>query len=951
MTDSIELSDMRSGVTRRQAMGLGALGAVVALCGLPTFAAPAAAATAAKGPPLRLVPASKAIRMWYRTPGDAKKIIEEGLTIGNGRIGALVTGDPALDTLYISDATMWTGGLNDTVTSGGQLPYGRDDFGSATMLGISTVIVEGHDFDAVTGYSRELDLSNGVVRARYEKGGVTYERVVYASHPDDAIVMHLTQSGGGSYTGRLALNGTHDETSTAAGHEVRFEGSFANGLRYAAAGRVLVEGGAVRVEGGEVVFENCTSVIIAISGGTNYRPVPETQFKDPKAKPLKIAQQRLTHVERQGAQKTLAKHVNDHRELFESQTVNLGRSSDAQRAMDTWERMKARDDFSSAPDPELEASYLQFGRYLTIAGSRDSLPINLQGPWLESNDPAWMADYHTDINIQMNYWLTDRARLGECFDALTRYCLSQLSSWEHTTQTLFQDSRNGFRNTSGKVAGWTIAISTNIYGGGGWWWNPTGSAWLTNTLFDHFDFTQDAEFLDRIWPLLKGACEFWEARLITTTVTDPDGTSREVLIDDHDWSAEHGPTNARGITYAQELVWQLFANLQTASRVLGREPEYAATIKGLQERLHLPRVSKKTGWLQEWMTDDNLGDTTHRHLSPLVGVFPGDRINTDDSPKEIIDGVRNMLIARGMDSYGWAVAWRSLCWARLKNANRAYRTVLNVLKPSVNFSNGSGRNFLDLYSFGSYSVFQIDANLGTPTAMLEMLVYSRPGVIELLPALPAAWSDGKVTQVGARGGFTVDVEWSGRQVVRATVTSVGGTGTEVRYGTWKQQVTLAAGESITVTPPAREWVDEPEAPVYQLVNRASGKAMDVPNSSTTPGTKLIQWSKSTAVNQKWSTTDLGDGKVYLTSMASKLLAEIGGGVTTPGAYVTQWSNSGGDSQMWRFVDAGDGYTKIVNVRSGLLLSVEGQSTADGAKLVQLADTQHPSQQWKVTRVG
>lgn len=232
--------------------------------------------------------------------------------------------------------------------------------------------------------------------------------------------------------------------------------------------------------------------------------------------------------------------------------------------------------------------------------------------------------------------------------------------------------------------------------------------------------------------------------------------------------------------------------------------------------------------------------------------------------------------------------------------------------------------------------------------MYEMLVYSRPGVIELLPASPAAWASGALTNVGARGGFTVDLEWKDRQVTKAVVRSVGGREVTVRYGTWEKTLRVTPGQPVTLTPPPREYDDEPEEErSYSLVNKGSGKAMDVPGASTTPGTTLIQWSASGAVNQRWIKTDAGDGRVHLTSASSHLLAEIGGGTTAPGAHVTQWTDTGGDNQMWRIVDAGEGYSKLVNARSGLLLSVEGQSLANGAQLVQLADTGHPTQLWKL----
>lgn len=380
-----------------------------------------------------------------------------------------------------------------------------------------------------------------------------------------------------------------------------------------------------------------------------------------------------------------------------------------------------------------------------ISGSRGSLPLNLQGLWLDGNDPDWMGDYHTDINIQMNYWMADRAGLSQCFDALTDYCLAQFPSWTKLTNDLYNDPRNRFRNSTGKVAGWAVAFSTNIHGGSGWWWHPAGNAWLCTTLWEHYEFTRSRSHLARIYPLLKGAVEFWEARLITTTLP---GTSQEVLIDDSDWSPEHGPQDAKGMTYAQELVWVLFDHFLTASKELKKDSAYAKKIGGLQKRLYMPKVSPKTGWLEEWMSPDNLGETTHRHLSPLIGLFPGDRIRPDDStPPEIVEGATALLAARGMESFGWANAWRSLCWARLKDADKAYQLVVNNLRPSIDGGNGTAPNLFDIYEVEKgRGIFQIEANFGTPAAMIEMLVYSRPGHLELLPALPDAWAkSGSVT--------------------------------------------------------------------------------------------------------------------------------------------------------------------------------------------------------------
>lgn len=787
--------------SRRSFLALAGAGSLAAFAGLPTFTA--AAAEPHRPATTPLVADDAALRLWYTSPASGDAMIQQALPVGNGRLGALVGGDPAAEALYVTDSTLWTGGANDVLDGDGQFPYERVEFGSLTQLAHLTVEIPGHTLDSVSGYRRSLDLSNGLVGAQYVKGRVTYRREVYASHPDDVVVVHFSQSGGGTYTGRVTLAGAHGETVTTAGSDTTasFAATLGNGLLYGAAVTAVGRGGRVRVTGQGLEFAGCAELTVVLSGGTNYAPDPAHGYRDPSAAPQKLARQKVRGAAHHSADALRYTHVADYRRLFDAMSLSLGTSSKAQRALDTWSRLQARAAEGAAPDPELEASYLQFGRYLMISGSRDSLPMGLQGPWLDGNDPDWMGDYHTDINLQMNYWMADRAGLPDCFDAFTDYCLAQLPHWTDATGRLFNDSRNRFRNSSGKVAGWTVAFSTNIYGGSGWWWHPAANAWLANTLYSHYEYTQDRRMLARIYPLLKGACEFWEARLVTVTVTDPDtGRSAEVLVDDKDWSPEHGPQDGVGNTYSQELVWALFGNFRAAGEILGEDAAYRRTVGGLRDRLYLPRVSPTTGWLEEWMSPDNLGETTHRHLSPLIGLFPGDRVRPDASPAALMTGVRNLLVARGMDSYGWANAWRALCWARLKDGETAYELIATNLRPSTANTNGTAPNLFDIYQVDqNRSIFQIDANFGTPSAIVEMLLYSRPGHIELLPALPRAWADsGRITGVGARGGFTVDLAWRGGRVTEATVHSVGGRTTEVASGGVSRTVTLKPGGSVTL---------------------------------------------------------------------------------------------------------------------------------------------------------
>ncbi|TCV93391.1 alpha-L-fucosidase 2 [Luteibacter rhizovicinus] len=779
----------------------GTLTALLPMLGLPTFTACAAVQRPTGPSPL----AGRKLGLWYDTPAVEANVLREGLPIGNGRLGALVGGDPTRDFLYLTDGSMWLGGRNASLDGNGQFGYATSDFGSLVMLAKLYLSVDGHEFSSLTDYRRELDLSNGYVRVSYKKDGVAYVREIFASHPDDIVVVHLSQSGGGVYSGAIDLQGTHNETTHGdAGKPFSyFSGTLDNGLKYAATVKAVGSSGKVASSGSTLRFDGCKSLTVVFCGGTNYTPNLATGYMDPALDPLTLATRKVDAALKLSSQVLLRTHVADHRGLFDAMSVDLGASSNEQRGMDSWTRLQARAEAGAAADPELEATYLQFGRYLTIVGSRDKLPTGLQGLWLSDNASPWMADYHSDINIQMNYWLPDRAGLSSCFDALATYCLDQFDSWTALTQQFFNDPSNGFRNSSGKLAGWTLAISTNIYGGNGWWWHPAGSAWLCNSLYQHYQYVPDRDYLTRIYPLLKGACQFWEARLLTVNVTDPaTGLKRDVLIDDSDWSPEQGPTNAKGITYAQELVWDLFENYRQASRLLRRDADYAATIGRLQARLYLPQISSETGWLEEWMTPDNLGETTHRHLSPLIGFFPGDRINTDTSPPALIDGVTRLLEARGMTGYGWGCAWRAICWARLKNADNAYQLLLTNLLPSKNHGNGTSQNFFDFYKLDENSdAFQIDANFGTPTAMLEMLLYSRPGSIELLPALPKAWAaSGSVSGIGARGGFKVDLRWRDGKIMAVTVHSVGGTQTTLKYGAQSKTISLQAGESITVEP-------------------------------------------------------------------------------------------------------------------------------------------------------
>jgi len=925
-----KMSEFHNPSRRSLLRGAAAFGTLLAAPGLSMVAARASTAEAAV--PVAPVPAGQATTIWYESAGSATSMMATALPVGNGRLGALFTSDPSSELYNVTDVTCWQGGANSAPGSNG-FPYDTTDFGTMQMLAQATLSIPAHTVPAITGYQRRLDLSNGYASTSYSYNGVAYRRDVWASHPDDVIVIHLSSSAGGTYTGSLTLTGTRSETTTtdAASTTASFTGTLANGLTYAALVQASASGGTLGASGSAVTFNGCSDVLLVISGGTDYSPTAPG-FMDPSLVPRTVAANQASRAIGLGTAALFSNHLADYQGLQQAMTVSLGTSSAAQRALPTDQRLAAA--HSSGADPELHAAFIQFGRYLMISGSRTGLPINLQGPWADSNSEQWDFDYHTDINIQMNYWLPDRTGLPSCFGPFADYCVNQQPFWAQHTQAHFNDASNGaYRNSSGNIAGWTVAISTNPFGGLGWDWHPAGGAWLCNQLFDHYLYTQDQNYLARIYPLLLGACQFWQARLITTT----DSNGNKVLVDDNDWSPEHGPSNQIGVTYAQELVWQLFANYQQAASTLGRDAGFASTVAGLQSRLYLPQVSSVTGWLEEWMTPDNLdtSDIQHRHLSPLIGLFPGDRITADQSPAALLTGVTNLLDARGMTSYGWGVAWRAACWARLKNAANAYTCFTNGLTPSVNGSTGTAGNLLDIYGGDT---FQIDANLGLPSAAIEMLVYSRPGLLQLLPALPSAWSaSGAVTGVGVRGGFTVDFAWSGGQVTSCTLHNIGPAPatTTVASGAWSKQVTLASGASATYD-------------TLVLVNRNSGKAIDDPGSSPASGTKLIQYGRDGGSNQSWRTQAVGPGAFTLINSSSNLAMDVYGGGTADGAPICQYTPTGATNQQWTLADSGGGYVNLINVRSGKAVGVVGSSTANQANLEQeTINSSAANQQWQL----
>lgn len=767
------------------------------------------------------------LRLWYEQPATKW---EQALPIGNGRLGAMIYGQPQRERLQLNDVTILSGGPQpdaDRKEAYKNLPELRrliregkyaeaEKFANANFNGpapyqASYQLLGDLNFEfqlpagGVTNYSRWLDIDSAVSGVEFTVGSSKFQRELFASAADHVLVQRLTSSakGGLNFTMRLTRPASAQTRSVGNDTLVMIGNTDMPKLKgncdYQANVRILVQDGKVSSTGDALKVEGASEALVLLTCGTSYVLDHARNYRG--ANPNLAAQQLEAAAKKSFAQLKQA-HVAEYQNYFRRVKLDLGTSAAAKLPTDV--RLKNYGD--GTKDPAFAALFYQYGRYLLISASRpgNPLPANLQGIWGDGLEMPWLCDYHANINVQMIYWPAEQANLSEMHQPLLNLITNLVTPGAKTAKAYFGP----------ETPGWVVGYTVN-----GWGWTSPGerltwgiwfggAGWLSQHLWERYAFTQDHNYLRTVYPAIRGAAEFW----LATLIEGPDGKliPSPTSSPENTFRTDTGVVSSitEGATMERAIAWDSLDKAMRAAAALGVDAELAAKMKAARDRIRPLQVGK-SGQLMEWNGDwdMNAPDIHHRHVSHLFPLHPGDQIAALGSA-ELKNAAKKSLEIRGDDGTGWAIAWKENLWARLRNGDHAHHLLSNQLrfteetKIVMEHAGGTYPNLFD-----AHPPFQLDGNMGAVAGMTEMLLqsherYTDPKtgaegyVIDLLPALPKAWPNGSVKGLRARGGFEVDITWQDGKLTRSTIRSLAGHSVRMRYGAVIQDVKLAQGGSL-----------------------------------------------------------------------------------------------------------------------------------------------------------